>query len=104
MDIEMIASLGLSSAEQLADRALAAASEAGVKICVTVVDRAGYPLVFKRHPGAPCGPGAACMAGAGAAGSAWVLAMVRVGDASTARAAIRRLFMLKAPRPDDWLR
>lgn len=53
MDIEMIASLGLGSAEELADRALAAASEAGVKICVAVVDRAGYPLVFKRHPGAP---------------------------------------------------
>ncbi|MCG2579194.1 heme-binding protein [Dechloromonas sp. XY25] len=53
MDIEMIASLGLGSAEQLADRALAAAGEAGVRICVAVVDRAGYPLVFKRHPGAP---------------------------------------------------
>lgn len=53
MDIEMIASLGLPSANELADRALAAASEAGVKICVAVVDRAGYPLVFKRHPGAP---------------------------------------------------
>jgi uncharacterized protein GlcG (DUF336 family) len=34
MDIEMVASLGLASADQLADRA-------------------GYPLVFKRHPGAP---------------------------------------------------
>jgi uncharacterized protein GlcG (DUF336 family) len=53
MDIEMIASLGLASAEELADRALAVAREAGVSICVAVVDRAGYPLVFKRHPGAP---------------------------------------------------
>ncbi len=53
MDIEMIASLGLASAEVLADQALAAASDAGVRICVAVVDRAGYPLVFKRHPGAP---------------------------------------------------
>lgn len=52
MDVEMIASLGLASAEQLADGALAAAAEAGVKICVAVVDRAGYPLVFKRQPGA----------------------------------------------------
>lgn len=53
MDIEMIASLGLASAEVLADQALVAADEAGVRICVAVVDRAGYPLVFKRHPGAP---------------------------------------------------
>jgi len=53
MDIEMIASLGLASAEELADRALTAAREAGVNICVAVVDRAGYPLVFKRDPGAP---------------------------------------------------
>ena len=53
MDIEMIASLGLGTADELADLALAAAAEAGVKVCVAVVDRAGYPLVFKRHPGAP---------------------------------------------------
>lgn len=53
MDIEMIASLGLASAEELVDRALAAAREAGVTICVAVVDRAGFPLVFKRQPGVP---------------------------------------------------
>lgn len=53
MDIEMIASLGLGSADTLAERALAAATAAGVRICVAVVDRGGQPLVFKRHPGAP---------------------------------------------------
>lgn len=53
MDIEMIASLGLGSANEIADRALAAAAEAGVAVCVAVVDRAGHPLVFKRQPGAP---------------------------------------------------
>ncbi|RIX40474.1 MAG: heme-binding protein [Rhodocyclales bacterium GT-UBC] len=53
MDIEMIASLGLGSADALAERALAAAAAAGVRICVAVVDRGGLPLVFKRHPGAP---------------------------------------------------
>jgi uncharacterized protein GlcG (DUF336 family) len=53
MDIEMIASLGLGTADQIADLALAAAAEGGLKVCVAVVDRAGYPLVFKRHPGTP---------------------------------------------------
>lgn len=53
MDIDLIPSLSLASAERLADRALAAAAAAGVAICVAVVDRAGLPLVFKRQPGAP---------------------------------------------------
>lgn len=53
MDIELIASLGLAAANDIADRALAAAAEAGVAVCVAVVDRAGHPLVFKRQPGAP---------------------------------------------------
>lgn len=53
MDIEMIASLGLDAANEIADHALAAAKEAGVAVCVAVVDRAGHPLVFKRQPGAP---------------------------------------------------
>lgn len=53
MQIELIPSLSLAAAEQLADRALAAASAAGVNICVAVVDRAGLPLVCKRQPGAP---------------------------------------------------
>ena len=49
----MIASLGLGAADDIADRALAAAAGAGIAVCVAVVDRAGYPLVFKRQPGAP---------------------------------------------------
>lgn len=49
----MIASLGLATANDIADRALAAAAEAGIAVCVAVVDRAGHPLVFKRQPGAP---------------------------------------------------
>lgn len=53
MDIESIPSLTLNSATEIADRALAAAAAAGVAVCVAVVDRAGYPLVFKRQPGAP---------------------------------------------------
>lgn len=53
MDIELIASLGLAAANDIADRALAAAAEAGVAVCVAVVDRAGHPLVFKRQPSAP---------------------------------------------------
>lgn len=53
MDIEMMASISLGSAEVLADRALAAAAAAGVRVCVAVVDSAGQPLVFKRQPGAP---------------------------------------------------
>ena len=53
MQIELIPSLSLAAAEQLAERALAAAGAAGVAICVAVVDRAGLPLVFKRQPGAP---------------------------------------------------
>lgn len=53
MEIEMIASLGLDSAADFADRALAAAAGSGVKVCVAVVDRAGHPLVFKRQQGAP---------------------------------------------------
>lgn len=53
MNIELIASLDLDSAAALADNALAVATGSGLKICVAVVDRAGYPLVFKRHPGAP---------------------------------------------------
>lgn len=53
MDIEMIASLGLSAADEIADLALAAAQAAGVKVCVALVDRAGHTLVFKRQPGAP---------------------------------------------------
>lgn len=53
MAIELIPSLGLAAAESIADRALIAAEAEGVAICVAVVDRAGYPLVFKRHPGAP---------------------------------------------------
>lgn len=53
MAIELIPSLALPTAGAIADRALAAAEAAGVAICVAVVDRAGYPLVFKRQPGAP---------------------------------------------------
>ncbi len=53
MAIEMIASLDLGAAEDIVDLALAEAASAGVKVCVAVVDRAGYPLVFKRQPGAP---------------------------------------------------
>lgn len=53
MAIEMLATLDLASAEEVADQALAQAAKAGVKICVAVVDRAGYPLVFKRQQGAP---------------------------------------------------
>lgn len=53
MDIELIPSLGLATASEIADRALAAAAEAGIAICVAVVDRAGHLLVFKRQPGAP---------------------------------------------------
>ena len=53
MTIEMIASLDLGAAEEIANLALAEASQAGVNICVAVVDRAGYPLIFKRQPGAP---------------------------------------------------
>jgi len=53
MAIEMIASLDLASAEEIADLALAEATGAGLNVCVAVVDRAGYPLLFKRQPGAP---------------------------------------------------
>jgi len=53
MPVEMIASLGLAAANDIADRALAAAAGAGVSVCVAVVDRAGHPLVFKRQTGAP---------------------------------------------------
>jgi uncharacterized protein GlcG (DUF336 family) len=53
MAIEMIASLDLASAEEIADLALAEAAKVGVNVCVAVVDRAGYPLVFKRQPDAP---------------------------------------------------
>ena len=53
MTIEMIASLDLGAADEIADLALAEAAKAGVNVCVAVVDRAGYPLVFKRQPGAP---------------------------------------------------
>ncbi len=53
MDVEMIASLGLGAADEIADQALAAASAAGIHICVALVDRAGHTLVFKRQPGAP---------------------------------------------------
>ena len=49
----MIASLDLASAEEIADLALAEATGAGLNVCVAVVDRAGYPLLFKRQPGAP---------------------------------------------------
>ena len=53
MTIEMIASLDLGAAEEITDLALAEAAKAGISVCVAVVDRAGYPLVFKRQPGAP---------------------------------------------------
>ncbi len=53
MDVEMIASLGLQAADEIADQALAEAARAGVAICVALVDRAGHMLVFKRQPGAP---------------------------------------------------
>jgi uncharacterized protein GlcG (DUF336 family) len=53
MDIEFLPSLGLGSAERIVDRALRAAADAKVAVCVAVVDRAGYPLVFKRMSGAP---------------------------------------------------
>lgn len=53
MDVEMIVSLGLGAADEIANLALAAAQEAGVAVCVALVDRAGYTLVFKRQPGAP---------------------------------------------------
>lgn len=53
MDVEMIASLGLSAADEIANQALAASQAAGVNICVALVDRAGHALVFKRQPGAP---------------------------------------------------
>ncbi|MBS1129314.1 MAG: ATP:cob(I)alamin adenosyltransferase [Proteobacteria bacterium] len=53
MAIEMIASLDLAAASEIAVLALAEAALAGVNICVAVVDRAGYPLVFKRQTGAP---------------------------------------------------
>lgn len=53
MAIEMIASLDLAAADEIADLALAEAAKAGIKICVAVVDRAGHPLVFKRQQGAP---------------------------------------------------
>jgi uncharacterized protein GlcG (DUF336 family) len=53
MAIEMIASLDLDAADEIADLALAEAAKAGVKVCVAVVDRAGHPLVFKRQSGAP---------------------------------------------------
>ncbi len=53
MAIEMIASLDLGTADEIAALALAEAARAGVNICVAVVDRAGYPLVFKRQQGAP---------------------------------------------------
>jgi uncharacterized protein GlcG (DUF336 family) len=41
MAIEMIASLDLGAAEEIADLALAEASKAGINVCVAVVDRAG---------------------------------------------------------------
>ena len=53
MSIEMIASLGLQAADDIANLALAEAAGAGVNICVALVDRAGHTLVFKRQPGAP---------------------------------------------------
>ncbi|MDE2440704.1 MAG: heme-binding protein [Betaproteobacteria bacterium] len=53
MDVEMIASLGLAAADEIASLALVEAGKAGVAICVALVDRAGHTLVFKRQPGAP---------------------------------------------------
>ncbi|MBL8405783.1 MAG: heme-binding protein [Dechloromonas sp.] len=53
MDVDMIASLGLQAADEIAGLALAEAAKAGIAICVALVDRAGHPLVFKRQPGAP---------------------------------------------------
>jgi uncharacterized protein GlcG (DUF336 family) len=53
MDVEMIASLGLSAADDIASLALAEADKVGIAICVALVDRAGHTLVFKRQPGAP---------------------------------------------------
>lgn len=53
IDIEHIASISLNSASEIVDRAIAAATESRLAICVAVVDRAGHPLVFKRMPGAP---------------------------------------------------
>lgn len=53
MEIEHSTSLTLAAAEGIAKTALAAAAEAGVTICVAVLDRAGHPLLFKRQPGAP---------------------------------------------------
>ena len=53
MDVDLIPSLGLKAADAIADLALAEAAQAGIAICVALVDRAGHPLVFKRLPGAP---------------------------------------------------
>lgn len=53
MTTHTVLSLSLAVANELADHALAAADQAGVAICVAVVDRAGYPLVFKRQHNSP---------------------------------------------------
>lgn len=49
----LFASLPLDSADTLASQAIHAAQQAGVAICVAVVDHAGHTLVAKRMPGAP---------------------------------------------------
>jgi uncharacterized protein GlcG (DUF336 family) len=53
MDVELIASLTLDAADEIANQALLAAHAAGVNICVALVDRPGHTLVFKRQSGAP---------------------------------------------------